>query len=82
MPPFEIGGTWSGQSYTHTGDKTHPHKTKGHPQGCSPKTLSKDSLRLSPKKKEFTKPGEERKVGEVPAGLKKIRKDIENFPEK
>ncbi len=58
--PFEIGGTWSGKDYTHTGDKSHPHKTKGHPQGCSPKTLSKDFLRSSPKKKEiFSKLSEE-----------------------
>lgn len=58
--PFEVGGIWSGLSYIHTDDKYHPHKAKGHPQGCSPKTLSKDSLRLSPKKKEiFSKLSEE-----------------------
>jgi len=58
--PFEIGGTWTGKEYTHTGDKCHPHKTKGHPQECPPKTLSKDFLRTSPKKKEiFSKLSEE-----------------------
>jgi len=51
--PFEIGGTWTGKEYTHTGDNDHLYRTKGHPQGCPPKTLSKDFLRSSPKKKEI-----------------------------
>ncbi len=57
---LEVGGTWSGQDYTHTGVNSSPHRTKGPPQGGSPKTLSKDSLRLPPKKKEiFSKLSEE-----------------------
>lgn len=51
--PFEVGGIWSGLSYIHTDEKYHPHKAKGHSQKCPPKTLSKDSLRTSPKKKKF-----------------------------
>ena len=56
----KIKVTWSGQEYTHTGDKSHPHRSESHPQRRTPKTLSKDSLRLSPKKKEiFSKLSEE-----------------------
>ena len=51
--PFEVGGIWSGHEYIHTDDKLHPHKEKEHSHKCPPKTLSKDSLRLSPKKKKF-----------------------------
>ncbi|MBA7536944.1 hypothetical protein ES705_29210 [subsurface metagenome] len=51
---------WSGTEYIHTDDRSHPHRSESHPQRRTPKTLSKDSLRLSPKKKEiFTKLSEE-----------------------
>ncbi|MBA7551164.1 hypothetical protein ES705_43700 [subsurface metagenome] len=56
----KINITWSGKVFTSTRDKYHAHATKYHAQTYPPKTLSKDSLRLSPKKKEiFTKLSEE-----------------------
>jgi len=77
--PFEVGGIWSGLSYIHTDDKCHPHKAKGHPQGCPPKTLSQDSLRLSPKKKEiFSKLSEE----EIEKNKKKALDIVEELKKK
>ncbi|MBA7567479.1 hypothetical protein ES708_09191 [subsurface metagenome] len=56
----KIKVTWSGTKYTCTGDRSHLSEAKSHPQRRTPKTLSKDSLRLSPKKKEiFSKLSEE-----------------------
>ena len=56
----KIKVTWSGKEYTCTGDRSHLSGEKSHPQRRTPKTLSKDSLRLSPKKKEiFSKLSEE-----------------------
>lgn len=49
----KINITWSGKTFTSTGDKYHLSRTKYHPQGYPPKTLSKDFLRNSPKKKKF-----------------------------
>ncbi len=51
---------WSGEKYICTDDRSHLSGAKSHPQRRTPKTLSKDSLRLSPKKKEiFSKLSEE-----------------------
>ena len=56
----KIKVTWSGKEYTCTGDRSHLSGAKSHPQRRTPKTLSEDSLRLSPKKKEiFSKLSEE-----------------------
>ena len=49
----KIKVTWSGKEFTSTGDKSHPHRSESHPHRRTPKTLSKDSLRISPKKKEI-----------------------------
>ena len=43
---------WSGKEYICTDDKSHLSEAKSHPQRRTPKTLSKDFLRISPKKKE------------------------------
>ena len=43
---------WSGTEYICTDDRSHPAGAKSHPTRRTPKTLSKDSLRISPKKKE------------------------------
>ena len=51
---------WSGKKFICTDDRSHPAGVKSHPTRRTPKTLSKDSLRLSPKKKEiFSKLSEE-----------------------
>ncbi len=49
----KIKVTWSGKKFTCRGDKSHPHRSESHPQRNPPKTLSKDPLRLPPKKKKF-----------------------------